>query len=80
MMISQKNQSEKIFEYLKKDPFLIKIINIEIFYENCGQLIFSNTMHSRKMKKQLELLNYSLDVPESNTSIIKNIKSTEILF
>lgn len=72
-----KNQSEKIFEYFKKDPFLIKIINIEIFYENCGQLIFSNTMHSRKMKKQLELLNYSLDVPESNTSIIKNIKSTK---
>ena len=72
-----KNQSEKIFEYFKKDPFLIKIINIEIFYENCGQLIFFNTMHSRKMKKQLELLNYSLDVPESNTSIIKNIKSTK---
>lgn len=29
------------------------------------------------MKKQLELLNYSLDIPESNTFIIKNIKSTK---
>ena len=77
MMISQKIKVRKYLNILKKEPFLIKIINIEIFYENCGQLIFFNTMHSRKMKKQLELLNYSLDVPESNTSIIKNIKSTK---
>lgn len=70
------NEDKQIFNYINKQPFLAKIINVEMLYEFSGTRIFINSAYSKESKKNLALFNYIFNVPNVNENILYNIKTT----